>query len=121
MRAKAYLLGLGSFLVAVQAACGPGPGLGLGPTLDPVVSLVVAGVLLVGGYWLVKSVSSLGPAKAISKGISAAEDNFREDTPERLRRQRQLPTAEEILRERYGRGEIGRKQYLEMLDNLGKR
>jgi hypothetical protein len=121
MQAKTYLLYCGLLLLIVQSACGPGPALGLGPALDPIVSLIIVGALIVGGYWIVKSTGRSPIAQAITKRISATEESVRGYPHERIEPEKHSPRAEEILRERYARGEIDRKQYLDMMDDPKKK
>jgi len=118
MQTKTYLLGFGLLLLMVQAACGPGPALGLGPGLDPIVSLILVGALIVGGYWVVKSVGSSPAALGITKGVSATEDRVRGYAHEPIKPENPALPLEQILRERYARGEIGREQYHEMMEDL---
>jgi hypothetical protein len=108
-----------SFLV-VLTGCGPGPALGLGPALDPVVSLILVVALMVGGYWVVRSAANSPTVQAIGKQISATGGSVRDDAHERTEPP-QPSDAEVILRERYARGEIDRKQYLEMMEDLKKK
>jgi uncharacterized membrane protein len=104
-------------VIITLTGCGPGPALGLGPALDPTVSLVLVVALIVGGCWVVQSAANSPTVQAIGKQMSTIGKNVRED------RHEQAPprTAEEILRERYAGGEIDRKQFLEMMDDLRKR
>lgn len=104
-------------VIITLTGCGPGPALGLGPALDPIVSLVLVVALIVGGCWIVRSATNSPTVQAIGKQMSMIGKNLREDRHE----QAPLPTAEETLRERYARGEIDRKQFLEMMDDLRKR
>lgn len=78
---------------------GPGPLLpGLGPAFDQVVTLAVVVVLaLVGGPWLLRAFRNAETSAKVSSRISGAEN---------------------ILRERYARGEVDRTQFLLMLEDL---
>jgi uncharacterized membrane protein len=63
--------------------------------------------------------------RQFSETGQAVRDRFHAGADNRFaKRQRENDAASgagEILRERYARGEIDRKQYLEMLDDLNKR
>jgi len=124
MRTKKYLehlAYLALFPLVFLVACGPGPGLGLGPVLDPFMSVVLVAALVVGGYWVVRSAGNSPTVQAISKRVSATGESVRDYAHERMQPAAQPPSAEEILRERYARGEIDRKQYLEMMEDLKKK
>jgi len=117
-------------LLLILAACGPaGPALGLGPALDPIVGLVLLLALVFGGFWVVKSAVRSPAGQAIERQLSgtgqAVRDQFRAGTDDsRQKHEREVDTAspaEEILRQRYARGEIDRKQYLEMMADLKQR
>jgi uncharacterized membrane protein len=115
MQTKTHLLGFGLLLVIVQAACGPSPAFEAGPVLDPIVSVILVGALILGGYWVVKSVGSSPAAQAITKGIAATEERVRGCAYEPMKPENPSLTAEQILRERYARGEIDQEQYHEMM------
>ena len=129
MQLKSAALWFGAVLVLISAACGPvRPALGLGPALDPFVGLILLVALVLGAGWLVKSAVRSPAGQAIERQFSetgqAVRDRFDAGTDDRSAKHHQgdaASRAEEILRERYARGEIDRKQYLEMLDDLNKR
>ena len=78
-----------------------GPPLGLGPGLDQLVSLLF---LMAIGF-----VVYLLLSRRRTPWLRAHRDDFRAEG------------AETILRERYAKGEIKREEYLEKLNDLGKR
>jgi hypothetical protein len=96
--------------------------LGFGPALDPIIGPLLFVFLLIGEFLAVKSVSDSPTVQAISKRISMAGSDLQKSYAEHSAASVQ-PRAnpEEILRERYARGEIDRKQYLEMLEDLRKK
>ena len=117
-------------LLLILAACGPaGPVLGLGPALDPFVGLVLLLALALGGFWVVKTAVRSPAGQAIERQVSetgqAVRDHFRagtDDSGQKREHTRDAASpAEEILRQRYARGEIDRKQYLEMMADLKQR
>ena len=129
MQLKTAAFWLGTTLVLISAACGPaGPALGLGPALDPFAGLILLVALVLGGGWVVKTASRSSAGQAIEKQVvetgQAVRDRFAGTDDPSAKRQHEgkaASGAEEILRERYARGEIDRKQYLEMLDDLKNR
>ena len=78
---------------------------------------------------MVKSAIRSPARQAIERQFSetgqAVRDRFRtggdETDAERERKSEVSSRPKEILRQRYARGEIDRKQYLEMLDDLNSR
>lgn len=121
MRSKTCFVSIGLVFFAVLTACGPGPALGLGPALDPIVSLLLVAVLLLGGYWALRSASGSPTVQAIGKRVTATGEIVRDYARERTESTTPRPSAEEILRERYARGEINRREYLEMMEDLKKK
>jgi len=117
MDTQTYFASVGLLLLSVLTGCGPGPALGLGPALDPLMSLLLVVALIAGGYCVVKSEANSPSAHAIGKQISAARRSVRDYVHEQTEPS-QPPSPEEILRQRYARGEIDRKQYLEMIEDL---
>jgi type VI protein secretion system component VasK len=120
MWTKTHLAFVELLLLIVLTGCGPGPALGLGPALDPLVSVVLVIALIIGGYWVVKSAANSPTVHAIGKQFSATEKSVRDYAHERTEPS-QPPSAEDTLRQRYARGEIDRKQYLEMMEDLKKK
>jgi len=117
-----YLFLFALLALSLTAACGVAGPLGFGPALDPIIGPLVFLILLIGGFWVVKSVSDSPTVQAISKQISAAGSDLQRSYAEHSAASAQPRTnPEEILRERYARGEIDRKQYLEMLEDLRKK
>jgi uncharacterized membrane protein len=94
--------------------CAPGPAFGLGPA-DPIASLVFVVAVIVGGFWVVRSATTSPRMQTFGKQISMIGKDKREDPTT------EAPTTEGIIRERYARGEIDRKQFLEMMDDLRKK
>jgi uncharacterized membrane protein len=79
--------------------------LGLGPFLDAIVTLLLLIAAVIGGMHLYKkNVNPPQPAQ-----VQAAHSAAPAGT---------TSSAEELLRERYARGEIDRAHYIEMLQNL---
>lgn len=79
--------------------------LGLGPFLDQIVTLLLLVAAAIGGIHLYKKTANTSQPAQVQAAPSAAPA-------------RSALSAEEILRERYARGEIDRANYLEMLQNL---
>jgi uncharacterized membrane protein len=79
--------------------------LGLGPFLDQIVTLLLLIAAAIGGIHLYKKNVNPSPPTQTQAAYNA------EPTAT-------SSSAEEILRERYARGEIDRPHYLEMLQNL---
>jgi uncharacterized membrane protein len=79
--------------------------LGLGPFLDQIVTLLLLIAAAIGGIHLYK--------KNVNPSPPAQTQAARSETPTVT-----FSSADEILRERYARGEIDRPHYLEMLQNL---
>jgi uncharacterized membrane protein len=79
--------------------------LGLGPFLDQIVTLLLLIAAAIGGIHLYKKNVNPSPPAQTQAAYNA------EPTAT-------SSSAEEILRERYARGEIDRPHYLEMLQNL---
>ena len=79
--------------------------LGLGPFLDQIVTLLLLIAAAIGGIHLYKKNVNPSPPAQTQAAHGAAP------TPT-------SSAAEEILRERYARGEIDRPHYLAMLQNL---
>ena len=124
----------GAGLVLILAGCGPvgpalGPVLGLGPVLDPLVGLALLVALVLAGVWVVKSAVRSRAGQAVERQFSETEQAVRDrcragsdNRDAKHRREGDVTSrAEEVLRERYARGEIDRKQYLEILDDLKHR
>ncbi len=88
-------------VLLIGGCAGPPGGIPLlGPPFDQLASLLVVGGVLGGLYWIVKP--SRGSGWRLGdrwRGSSAAED---------------------VVRERYARGEINRSQFTQMLDDLRK-
>jgi uncharacterized membrane protein len=122
MPAKAYPFLFALFALSRTVACGVAGPLGFGPALDPIIGPLLFVFLLIGEFLAVKSVSDSPTVQAISKRISMAGSDLQKSYAEHSAASVQ-PRAnpEEILRERYARGEIDRKQYLEMLEDLRKK
>jgi len=129
MRIKNVAIWLTVIAALILAACVPaGPALGLGPALDPFVGGVLLVALVCGGLWAVKSVVRSPAGQAVERQFSesgqAIVGHFRsrQDTngASQQHDSEGASRAEDILRERYARGEIERKQYLEMLEDLRK-
>jgi uncharacterized membrane protein len=101
MKANQLLLILAGLvvLVIVGAVLGPGPLLrGLGPVLDQPVSLLALLLLVVFGVlWLLGMI----------RKPRSRDANFRDGS-----------LAEQILRERYARGEMDHAQFAQMLSDL---
>lgn len=111
-------------IVLGLTACGPAdPVLGLGPVLDQFVGLLLVVALVVGGFWVVRAAGRSPTGRAIVREVSGAEQRVRDhfDSGRLDRKTEQESRAEEILRERYARGEIDRTQYLQMLDDLQRK
>jgi hypothetical protein len=130
MQLKRAALCLGAALILISAACGPvGPALGLGPALDPFAGLILLAALVLGGGWVVNSVVRSPAGQAIKRQSSETEQAVRDrvhvgtDDHSANRYDEGAATShdEQIVRERYARGEIDRKQYLEILDDLKNR
>ena len=79
--------------------------LGLGPFLDQIVTLLLLIAAAIGGIHLYKK--NVNPSPPAQTQAACSE------TPTVT-----FSSADEILRERYARGEIDRPHYLEMLQNL---
>ena len=79
--------------------------LGLGPFLDQIVTLFLLIAAAIGGMHLYKKYEK--PSQPAQ--VQAAPNAVPAGT---------TSSAEELLRERYARGEIDRAHYLEMLQNL---
>jgi uncharacterized membrane protein len=101
MKANQLLIILAGFgvLVIVGAVLGPGPFLpGLGPVLDqPVTLLALLLLVVIGVLWLLGMI----------RKPRSRDANFRDGS-----------LAEQILRERYARGEMDRAQFAQMLSDL---
>jgi hypothetical protein len=130
MQIKSVAIWVTVAVALLLAACIPaGPVLGLGPALDPFVGPVLLVALVLGGLWTVKSVVRSPAGQAAERHLSEAGQaivGHFHSGPDKNSAQHQhesdgAPRSEEILRERYARGEIDRKQYLEMLDDLKNR
>lgn len=112
MQPKNGALWLGAALVLASVACGPvTPVLGLGPPLDPLAGLIMFAALVLGLGWAVKSVWKRPVRQSIDREFSKTGQAGHPSGGAVLH-------AEEILRQRYARGEIDRKQYLEMSGDL---
>jgi hypothetical protein len=100
-RMAVILLGLAVLMIPGCAGPSGGPIPLPGPPFDQLASFILLGGLLLGAVaWIRKS--NRGPLGRLGdrwRGSSAAED---------------------ILRERYARGEINRSQFAQMLDDLRK-
>ena len=129
MQLKNVAIWLAVVAALILAACVPaGPALGLGPALDPFVGGVLLVALVCGGLWAVKSVVRSPAGQAVERQLSesghAIVGHFRssQDTNGAAHQHASdgASCAEDILQERYARGEIERKQYLEMLEDLKK-
>jgi uncharacterized membrane protein len=79
--------------------------LGLGPFLDQIVTLLLLIAAAIGGMHLYKKYEK--PSQPAQ--VQAAPNAVPAGT---------TSSAEELLRERYARGEIDRAHYIEMLQNL---
>jgi uncharacterized membrane protein len=79
--------------------------LGLGPFLDQIVTLLLLIAAAIGGIHLYKK--NVNPSPPAQTQAAHNAEPMATST-----------SAEEILRERYARGEIDRSHYLEMLQNL---
>jgi hypothetical protein len=115
---KKYALASLGLLVLCAASCGPiGPAPGFGPPFDQLAGPLLIVLLLIAGLWALKSFASTRAHEAPkhpSHGNMPRQPTFQHRaTPEK--------TPEEILQERYARGEIDRTRYLEMLDDLTRR
>jgi hypothetical protein len=123
MRNAVYLSAL---FMLILAACGPASlAPGLGPPLDPLVGWVLLVALVCGGLWVVKIAVRSPTGQAVERTISEASQSIRNQLGQsagRVNKERHesppMSRAEELLKERYARGDIDRKQYLEMLDDL---
>src|SRR5437867_4378763 len=78
MHTQTYLASVGLLLLSVLTGCGPGPALGLGPALDPMMSLVLVIALIAGAYCVVKSAANSPTVHAIGKQISATGKSVRD-------------------------------------------
>jgi hypothetical protein len=130
MQLKRGAFWVGAALVLISAACGPvGPAFGLGPALDPFAGLLLLVALVLGGGWIVNSAVRSPAGQAIKRQFSETEravrDRFRAGTEDRSASSHDegdtTSRDNQIVRERYARGEIDRKQYLEMLADLKSR
>src|ERR1700691_2468561 len=102
MQLKSAALWFGAVLILISAACGPvGPALGLGPALDPFAGLILLAALVLGGGWVVNSVVRSPAGQSIKRQFSETEQHDEGDSTSR---------DKQIVRERYARGEIDRKQ-----------
>jgi uncharacterized membrane protein len=79
--------------------------LGLGPFLDQIVTLFLLIAAAIGGMHLYKKYEKPPQPAQVQAAPSAAPGTS-------------AVSSEEILRERYARGEIDRPHYLEMQENL---
>jgi putative membrane protein len=77
--------------------------LGLGPFLDSIVTVILLIAAVLGGMHLYKKTVNPAPVAQAAHSTAPA---------------RTASSGEEILRDRYARGEIDRRQYLETLQNL---
>lgn len=96
------------FTLGGTGCAGPGVGLGpgMGPVWDQFTGLLLFACACVGLYWLLRR-SSLLDLRRGKLGPVPEPAGMEE--------------AENILRQRYARGEIGREEYLEKLNDLRKR
>lgn len=89
-----------SLLASTQKTCAgpPGPAFGLGPAIDPVISVVVITLIAACGFALARK--------------------FGIDFRRRDHRNPSQSEAQRILAERYARGEIGRDEYLSKVADI---
>ncbi|MGI8771957.1 MAG: SHOCT domain-containing protein [Acidobacteriaceae bacterium] len=110
MHRQSRFAGIAGVLALACAGCaGPaGPGFGWGPGLGPewdqFTGLLLLACVGVGLYWLLRR-SSLVEIRRSRPGTESAV----------------MQEAERIVRQRYARGEIEREEFLEKLNDLGKR
>jgi uncharacterized membrane protein len=79
--------------------------LGLGPFLDQIVTVLLLIAAAIGGFHLYKRYEKPSQPAQIQAGPITTTTKITKN-------------ADEILRERYARGEIDRANYLEMIQNL---
>ncbi len=79
--------------------------LGLGPFLDQIVTVLLLIAAAVGGFHLYKKYEKPSQQAQVQAAPSATTAKRTE-------------TAEEILQDRYARGEIDRAHYLDIMENL---
>jgi uncharacterized membrane protein len=112
-----------SFALVLTACVAAGPPLGLGPVLDQIVGLIIVAGLILAGLWAFRVAVHSSKGQTIGRqdsetardslhGRVGRHDSKREGADQFSWR------PEVTLRQRYARGEIDRKQYLEMLDDL---